>query len=133
MALVKTISQYWFRMQSSLFPWLEEQLGELTEKEQKLVTTLELIRIERFTACSRSLRGRPPKERGAIARAFVAKSVYNMPTTRALLDRLACDKKLSRPVGMDGNSRGAYQANPHSRGPLPSFRRANYRRVSIRP
>jgi transposase len=101
MALVKTISQYWLRIQSSLFPWLEEELGELTEKEQKLVTTLELIRIERFTAVSRSLRGRPPKERAAVARAFVAKAVYNMPTTRALLDRLACDKKLRRICGWE--------------------------------
>jgi len=101
MALVKTISQYWLRIQSSLFPWLEEELGEVTEKEQKLVTTLELIRIERFTAVSRSLRGRPPKERAAVARAFVAKAVYNMPTTRALLDRLACDKKLRRICGWE--------------------------------
>jgi len=101
MAVVKTISQYWFRMQSSLFPWLEEQLGELTEKEQKLVTTLELIRIERFTAFNRNLRGRPPKERAAVARAFVTKVVYNMPTTRALLDRLACDKKLRRICGWE--------------------------------
>ena len=92
MALTKALSQYWFRIQSSLFPWLEEELGEMTEKEQKLVTTLELIRVERFTVCSRSLRGRPPKERTAVARAFVAKAVYNMPTTRVLLDRLACDK-----------------------------------------
>ena len=101
MAVVKTLSQYWFRMQCSLFPWLEEQLGELTEKEQKLVTTLELIRIEKFTAFSRSLRGRPPKQRAAIARAFVTKAVYNMPTTRALLDRLACDKKLRRICGWE--------------------------------
>jgi transposase len=101
MASVKTLSQYWLRIQSSLFPWLEEELGELTEKEQKLVTTLELIRIERFTAFSRSLRGRPPKERAAIARAFVAKAVYNMQTTRALLDRLACDKKLRRICGWE--------------------------------
>jgi Transposase DDE domain/Transposase domain (DUF772) len=101
MALVKTLSQYWLKIQSSLFPWLEEQLGELTEKEEKLVTTLELIRIERFTAFSRSLRGRPPKERAAIARAFVAKAVYNMLTTRALLDRLACDKKLRRICGWE--------------------------------
>jgi transposase len=101
MAMVKTLSQYWLRIQSSLFPWLEEELGELTEKEQKLVTTLELIRIERFTAFSRSLRGRPPKERAAVARAFVAKAVYNMPTTRALLDRLTCDKKLRRICGWE--------------------------------
>ena len=101
MALAKALSQYWMRIQSSLFPWLEEELGEMTEKEQKLVTTLELIRIERFTACSRSLRGRPPKERAAVAQAFVAKAVYNMPTTRALLDRLACDKKLRRVCGWE--------------------------------
>jgi transposase len=101
MALAKTLSQYWLRIQSSLFPWLEEELGEMTEKEQKLVTTLELIRIEKFTPCSRSLRGRPPKERAAVARAFVAKAVYNMPTTRALLDRLASDKKLRRICGWE--------------------------------
>jgi transposase len=101
MALVKTLSQYWLRIQSSLFPWLEEELGALTEKEQKLVTTLELVRIERFTAFSRSLRGRPPKQRAAVARAFVAKAVYNMPTTRALLDRLASDKKLRRICGWE--------------------------------
>jgi hypothetical protein len=105
MMLAKTLSQYWLRIQSSLFPWLEEELGEITEKEQRLVTTLELIRIERFTACSRSLRGRPPKERAAVARAFVAKAVYNMPTTRALLDRLACDKKLRRICGWEQKSK----------------------------
>jgi len=101
MALVKTLSQYWLRIQSNLFPWLEEELGEVTEKEQKLVTTLDLVRIERITALSRSLRGRPPKERAAVARAFVAKAIYNMPTTRALLDRLACDKKLRRICGWE--------------------------------
>jgi len=101
MALAKTLSQYWLRLQTSLFPWLEEELGEMTEKEQKLVTTLELIRIERFTALSRSLRGRSPKERAAVARAFVAKAVYHMPTTRALLDRLACDRKLRRICGWE--------------------------------
>ena len=99
MALVDALSQYWFKIQSSLFPFLEEQIGELTEKERELVSTLELIRIEKFATYSRSLYGRPPKERAAIARAFVAKAVYNMPTTRALLDRLASDKKLRRICG----------------------------------
>ena len=96
MASVRALSHYWFSIQSDLFPWLEEQLGELTENEQRLVTLLDLIRIENFTVFSRNLRGRPKKKRDAIARAFVAKAEYNMPTTRALLDRLACDKKLRR-------------------------------------
>ena len=101
MALIDAISGYWFKIQSNLFPLLEEQLGELTENERELVSTLELIRIEKFATYSRSLRGRPPKERAAIARAFVAKAVYNMPTTRALLDRLASDKKLRRICGWE--------------------------------
>jgi len=104
MALLEKLSQYWFKIQKGLFPWLEEELGRLTEKEQKLVTTLELMRIERFTACSRSLYGRPPKERAAISRAFVAKSIYNIPTTRALLDRLASDKKMMRICGWEKKS-----------------------------
>lgn len=104
MALVETVSQYWLKIQRSLFPWLEEELGELTEKDQELVTALELIRIERFTASSHSLWGRPSKERAAIARAFVAKAVYNMPTTRALLDRLACDRKMRRICGWEQKS-----------------------------
>src|SRR5665647_69863 len=101
MTLKDAISQYWFKIQSSLFPFLEEQLGELTEKEGELVSTLELIRIEKFATYSRSLYGRPPKERAAIARAFVAKAIYNMPTTRALLDRLASDMKLRRICGWE--------------------------------
>jgi len=98
---MRSLSDYWSRIQRSLFPWLEEELGELTGKEQKLVAMLELVRVERFTAVRGSLRGRPPKERAAVARAFVAKAVYNMPTTRALLDRLGCDKKLRRICGWE--------------------------------
>jgi len=36
----------WERIQSNLFPFLEEELGELTAKQQKLVSILEIIRIE---------------------------------------------------------------------------------------
>jgi hypothetical protein len=101
MALTEKLSQYWLKIQKSLFPFLEEELGELTEKEQKLVTILELVKIEKYTFSMRSLYGRPPKERAAIARSFVAKAVYNMPTTTALLDRLAADKKMRRICGWE--------------------------------
>jgi hypothetical protein len=101
MPLADKISDYWYRMQTSLFPFIEEQIGGLTEKEKELVSTLELLRIERFTKYSRSLYGRPPKERAAIARAFVAKAIYNIPTTRALLDRLESDIKLRRICGWE--------------------------------
>jgi hypothetical protein len=96
-----TLSQTWLNIQDSLFPWLTEELGPLTEKQQDLVATLELVRIEEFIYSSRGFPGRPPKDRTAIARAFVAKMVYNKPTTRALLDRLATDSALRRICGWE--------------------------------
>lgn len=96
-----TLSQYWLNVQGSLFPWLTEELGPLTKKQQELVTTLEMLRIEEFIYSCRGFPGRPPKDRTAIARAFVAKMVYNMPTTRILLDRLQTDISLRRLCGWE--------------------------------
>ena len=99
--LHNTLAQTWFNIQYSLFPWLSEELGELTDKQQELVTTLEMIRIEEFILSSNGYSGRPAEDRGAIARAFVAKMVYNMPTTRILLDRLKTDISLRRICGWE--------------------------------
>ena len=96
-----TLSQYWLNIQSSLFPWLTEELGPLTAKQQELVSTLEMMRIEEFIYSGRGFPGRPAQDRTAIARAFVAKMVYNMPTTRALLDRLETDRVLRRICGWE--------------------------------
>lgn len=103
--LHETLSQTWWNIQSSLFPWLSEELGPLTEKQQELITTLELVRIEEFVFTPCGFPGRPAQDRAAIARAFVAKMIYNLPTTRALLDRLATDKALRRLCGWECNNR----------------------------
>jgi len=99
-----TLSQTWLNIQSSLFPWISEELGPLTGKQQELVTLLEVVRIEEFIYSSRGFPGRPPQDRTAIARAFVAKTIYNMPTTRALLDRLEADSALRRICGWERKS-----------------------------
>ena len=99
--LRETVSQYWMTIQGSLFPWLSEELGKLTKKHQELVTALELLRIERFIYSNRGFPGCPLKSRSAIARAFIAKMVYNMPTTGILLDRLASDITLRRICGWE--------------------------------
>jgi hypothetical protein len=99
-----TLSQTWLNIQSSLFPWISEELGPLTGKQQDLVTLLEVVRIEEFIYSSRGFPGRPPQDRTAIARAFVAKTIYNMPTTRALLDRLEADSALRRICGWERKS-----------------------------
>ena len=84
--LRETLSQYWLSIQGSLFPWLKEELGELTDKQQQLVTTLELVRVEEFLCTTYGLPGRPPADRTAIARAFVAKMTYNLATTDVCQD-----------------------------------------------
>jgi len=43
------LSQSWLIIQGSLFPWLQEELGPLTEKQQQLVMILELVRIEELS------------------------------------------------------------------------------------
>ncbi len=61
---------------------------------------LEIIRIE--DALFYEYRtGRRKSDRKAIARAFVAKAVYNLSMTRELLDRLRCDKVLRRICGWE--------------------------------
>jgi len=40
------LSSIWERIQRSLFPFLEDELGPLTEKQQELISILEIIRIE---------------------------------------------------------------------------------------
>ncbi len=44
--LASSLSQYWDRIQGTLFYWLKEELDPLTAKQQQLVTILEIIRIE---------------------------------------------------------------------------------------
>lgn len=99
-----TLSQFWLTVQGTLFPWLEVELGELSQKQQQLVSILELISIESFMTTSRGYVGRPPEDRRAIARSFVAKAVYNMGTTRQLLERLESDATLRRLCGWERQS-----------------------------
>jgi len=101
MSFIGGLSPYWFRVQTELFPWLENTFGELSEKQKALVSVLELARIEEFVPSSLGGPGRTPKERGAIARSFVAKAFFNMPTTRDLLERLHNDEKLRRICGWE--------------------------------
>lgn len=97
----KMLSQYWLCIQGNLFPWMEECLGDLSKKQQQLISTLEIIRLEEHIFSSGRCPGRPLSSRAAIARAFIAKAIYSIPTTRALLDRLECDIKLRRICGWE--------------------------------
>ena len=102
--MFNSLSRFWDRIQGSLFPEIEEELGPLSEKQQQLVAILEVIRIERFLPRFLGCVGRPPKDRAALARAFVAKATLNMPTTRALIERVESDISLRRICGWERKS-----------------------------
>lgn len=106
MSLSKKISQHWLAIQRGLYPWLEVELGKLSEREKQLVATLELVNLERLIpSAGYGSVGRPEQSRRAMARAFVAKAVYNLETTRQLLDRLAKDATMRRLCGWEPGSK----------------------------
>jgi len=59
-----------------------------------LVSALGMLPLSRLIAPARSWKGRPSKDRQALAAAFVAKAVLGLQTTRQLLDRLQADRTL---------------------------------------
>ena len=107
MPLKQTLSRHWFRFQRELFPWLEEALGPLGERYERLVRVLELVRVEEWLPYSGGWRGRPLKDRAALARAFLAKAVLDVPTTRGLVERLRTEGLLRRLCGWGGGGWGA--------------------------
>ena len=99
MSLRDSLSSYWEKFQGELFPFLEEMVGFLTESHKALVTVVDMTRLEAFVPHWHGLPGRPLAERAALARAFVAKAVLNLPTTRTLIERVEADKTLRRLCG----------------------------------
>jgi hypothetical protein len=98
--LMRKLSQIWFEVQEVLFPFIEKEVEEpLTKKLKRLITTLELIRLEDMVRVPKYWQGQSPKNRRQIARAFMAKAVYNMDTTRELIDRLKISPALRRICG----------------------------------
>jgi Transposase DDE domain/Transposase domain (DUF772) len=101
MPLPSCLSRTWSHIQGYLFPWLTEELGPLTETHKQVVTALEVAGVEAFVQVWSGLPGRPPCDRAALARAFVAKAVIGLPTTSMLIERLTVDKQLRRLCGWE--------------------------------
>ena len=99
MSLRTILSNYGFVFQRELFPAVEEELGPLGERYELFITVLGFVQVEQFLTCLRGLPGRPQEDRTALARAFIAKAVFAITTTRALIERLAIDPSLRRLCG----------------------------------
>jgi len=99
---VNKIAEIWSRVQQRLFPDLGECLPGMREEHYRLAIILEVIRIEDHVppAWARWY-GRKPSDRKAVARGFVAKVVYKIPTTKALVERLSVDKNMRAICGWE--------------------------------
>jgi hypothetical protein len=93
--IIPSLSKMWLKvinLEQSLFPKLQESIGSLSPKEEKLIKILDFAEIEKFVSTVHITN--PPKDREEMARAFIAKQVYNLQTTRELIDRLTIDRTL---------------------------------------
>src|ERR1035437_9615757 len=72
----------WNHIQGSLFPWLREEIDPITEALGRLVTTLDVIGLEAFVPEPPRGPVRPPEDRRALARAFVAKAMLGIRAHR---------------------------------------------------
>ena len=122
MSLRTIRSNFGFAFQREQFPAREEELGPLGERYELFVTVLGFVQVEQFLTCLRGLPGRPQEDRAALARAFIAKAVFAMTTTRALLERLAIDPPLRRLCGA-GAGPGKSPARRRSRVPSVPYSR----------
>jgi len=102
MKLTVKISWLMGRVQKSLFPHLNECFDTpLTRQEERLVSILEIVQVERcvYTSATNHWRGRKPFDRQTLARAFVAKTLYRLPTTSDLIRALQATSNLRRVCG----------------------------------
>lgn len=97
--LQQKLAQFGHLLQKKLFPALEEESGELSALAKRLVAVLAMAPLARWIPVARGWNGRPSKDRMALASAFVAKAVFNLTTTRQLMDLLRSDEQVRRICG----------------------------------
>ena len=99
---MSTLFEIFHNIQQKIFPWLEGELDPLTEKEQQYIRVVSLLHLSNHIKEYRWRGvGRKRKERASIAKAFVAKAIYNFETTEILVEYLKGCKNLRRLCGWD--------------------------------
>jgi hypothetical protein len=95
----QAILQFGHVLQQQLFPHLEAAVGRLSPQLELVAAVLSLVPLARWLSAGRARTGRPAKDRAALVTAFIAKAVLNLPTTRALINRLQVDQALRQLCG----------------------------------
>lgn len=99
---MESLPKIFVQLQRQLFPMLEEELGLLSSLDEQFSALLALADLGRFAQpyawCGN---GAPPHARVWLMQAFLAKSVYQFPTTAALREALGSRPTLRRLCGWD--------------------------------
>jgi hypothetical protein len=95
----QVLQQFAHVLQQDLFPLLEAATGALSADLELLASVVCLAPLGRVLSARRAATGRPAKDRAAVATAFMAKAILNLPTTRDLMSRLRVDEALRRFCG----------------------------------
>jgi hypothetical protein len=99
---MSTLFDIWNTIQSSLFPRFEGELDPLSEKEKQFIRVVSLLDLgKHLKAYAWRGIGRRRKSRLSLAKAFIAKSVYNLETTDILIEYLKSCKNLRRLCGWE--------------------------------
>ena len=82
--------------QDEIFPELNNRFGYLTHNHEKLIQVVDLIDLEKIypSRLWDAGFGRPKASMHNFIRTFIAKIIWNMTTTNALIERLAVDSAM---------------------------------------
>jgi hypothetical protein len=94
-----SLLQFGHVLQEELFPHLEAAIGQLSTQLELLTAVVSMVPLARLLSAGRARTGRPAKDRAALATAFMAKAIFDLPTTRSLMDRLRVDQALRQFCG----------------------------------
>jgi hypothetical protein len=92
------LMQFAYVLQASLFPRIEQEIGELSPQAKLLTSVLAMVNPGHLLRTGRGA-GRPREDRSALAAAFLAKAVYNCDTTRQLMEQLRVNAQMRRLCG----------------------------------
>lgn len=99
---MSTLFVIWNTIQTQLFPWLEQELDPLSDKEREFVQVVSLLDLPSHMKQFRWRGfGRKKKSRINMAKAFVAKSIYKFETTDILIEYLKKCRDIRRLCGWE--------------------------------
>jgi hypothetical protein len=99
---MSTLFAVWNTIQTQLFPSFEQELDPLTKKEREFIQIVSLLDLpEHMKAYRWRGLGRKKKSRLALAKAFIAKSVYKFETNEMLIEHLKGCRNIRRLCGWE--------------------------------